>query len=63
MEIIEQDNLLQMRQAEKIASRKRDLLRLKNGVPAQQIQRENSIASMEAIQKAPIKNLRQVVGK
>ena len=63
MQIIEQDNLLKIRQAEKKASREKDLLRLRNGVAPQEIQRENSIADMEVIQNAQIKNLAQVVGR
>ena len=63
MEIIEQDNLLEIRQAEKKASREKDLLRLENGVPAEEIQRENSIFSMEEVQKFEIKNLSKVVGR
>lgn len=63
MEIIEQDNLLEMRQAEKKASREEDLLRLENGVPAEEIQRENSLFSMEEVQKFEIKNLSKVVGR
>ena len=63
MALIEQNKALEMRQAEKKAARKRDVVSLEQGVSPEEIQRKNSMFLKRRIQRARIHNLADVVGE
>lgn len=59
----EYEKALKMRKAEKEAARRRDAVRMEEGVSPEEIQRENSMFSRKRIQSARIHNLAEIVGK
>jgi hypothetical protein len=60
---IVQNKALKMRQAEKKAARKQDVVSLEQGVSPEEIQRKNSMFLKRRIQRARIHNLADVVGE
>lgn len=63
MAIIAPEQVIQNRQAEKQASRRRDAVRLKQGVNPEEIQKKNSVFNAEVVKSAKIHNLADIVGK